>query len=94
VAAISIQGITKRFGSLAAVNNLRLEVEEGEILGFLGLNGAGKTTMIRILLDLLRPDAGRALIFGHDCQTDGRRTGWRRVPPLDICPARWGFIRT
>jgi ABC-2 type transport system ATP-binding protein len=71
VAAISIQGITKRFGSLAAVNNLRLEVEEGEILGFLGLNGAGKTTMIRILLDLLRPDAGRALIFGHDCQTDG-----------------------
>jgi ABC-2 type transport system ATP-binding protein len=71
VAAISIQGITKRFGSLAAVNNLRLEAEEGEILGFLGLNGAGKTTTIRILLDLLRPNAGRAFLFGHDCQSQG-----------------------
>jgi ABC-2 type transport system ATP-binding protein len=71
VAAVSIQGITKRFGSLAAVNNLRLEAAEGEILGFLGLNGAGKTTMIRILLDLLRPNAGRALLFGYDCQTQG-----------------------
>jgi len=71
VAAISIQGITKRFGSLAAVNNLRLEAAEGEILGFLGLNGAGKTTMIRILLDLLRPNSGRALLFGYDCQTQG-----------------------
>jgi ABC-2 type transport system ATP-binding protein len=71
VPAISIQGITKRFGSLAAVNNLSLEVREGEVLGFLGLNGAGKTTMIRVLLDFLRPSTGRALIFGHDCQTEG-----------------------
>jgi ABC-2 type transport system ATP-binding protein len=71
VAAISIQDITKRFGNLAAVNNLSLEVEQGEILGFLGLNGAGKTTTIRVLLDLLRPNAGRALIFGHDCRTEG-----------------------
>ncbi len=65
MAAISIQGITKRFGSLAAVNNLRLEAAEGEILGFLGLNGAGKTTMIRILLGLLRPAAGRGFLFGR-----------------------------
>ena len=71
MAAISIQGITKRFGSLAAVNNLSLEAAEGEILGFLGLNGAGKTTTIRILLDLIRPNAGRASLFGHDCQTEG-----------------------
>jgi ABC-2 type transport system ATP-binding protein len=71
VPAISIQGITKRFGSLAAVNDLRLDVAEGEILGFLGLNGAGKTTTIRILLDLLRPNAGRAFLLGHDCQEDG-----------------------
>lgn len=47
-----------------------MQVEEGEILGFLGLNGAGKTTTIRMLLDLLRPTAGRASIFGHDCRTD------------------------
>ncbi len=48
-----------------------MEVAEGEIFGFLGLNGAGKTTAIRVLLDLLRPTAGKAFIFGHDCQLDG-----------------------
>jgi ABC-2 type transport system ATP-binding protein len=71
VAAISLQGLTKRYGQVAAVSKLDLEVAEGEILGFLGLNGAGKTTTIRILLDLLRPTAGKAAIFGHDCQSDG-----------------------
>jgi len=70
-AAISIQGLTKRYGHQAAVRDLRLEVGEGEIFGFLGLNGAGKTTTIRVLLDLLRPSAGHAFIFGHDCQSDG-----------------------
>lgn len=70
VAAISIDGLTKRYGALTAVAALRMEVAEGEILGFLGLNGAGKTTTIRMLLDLLRPTAGRASIFGHDCQAD------------------------
>ena len=71
MAAISISRLTKQYGKLRAVNNLSLEVNQGEILGFLGLNGAGKTTTIRILLDLLRPSGGRASIFGHDCQTDG-----------------------
>lgn len=70
-AAISIRGITKRYGRLAAVSNLHLEVNQGDILGFLGLNGAGKTTTIRMLLDLLRPSDGRAFIFGHDCQAAG-----------------------
>lgn len=68
---ISIRGLTKRYGRLTAVNNLDLEVRQGETLGFLGLNGAGKTTSIRILLDLLRPTNGRAYILGHDCQADG-----------------------
>ena len=71
VGAISFQGTTKRYGNLRALNDLRLEVAEGEIFGFLGLNGAGKTTAIRVLLDLLRPTAGKASIFGHDCQSDG-----------------------
>jgi ABC-2 type transport system ATP-binding protein len=71
--AISLDGVTKRYGSLTAVSNLSFQVDEGEVLGFLGLNGAGKTTTIRILLDLLRPSSGRASIFGHDCQTDGLR---------------------
>lgn len=72
-AAVSIRGLTKKYGRLLAVSNLNLEVSPGEILGFLGLNGAGKTTTIRILLDLLRPTAGAASIFGHDCQTAGLR---------------------
>lgn len=71
VQAISIRGLTKRYGRFTAVNNLHLETSEGQVLGFLGLNGAGKTTTIRILLDLLRPDAGSACIFGHDCQSQG-----------------------
>jgi ABC-2 type transport system ATP-binding protein len=69
-AAISISGLTKRYGRLIAVHHLELEVARGEIFGFLGLNGAGKSTTIRILLDLLRPTSGRAAIFGHDCQSD------------------------
>ena len=67
---VVIDGLTKRFGRLVAVNNLSLRVPAGEIFGFLGLNGAGKTTTIRMLLDLLRPSAGRAAILGHDCQSD------------------------
>jgi ABC-2 type transport system ATP-binding protein len=73
VSPISIRGLTKRYGDVRAVDNLSLEVNQGEILGFLGLNGAGKTTTIRILLDLLRPNSGNALILGHDCQADGLR---------------------
>ena len=70
---ISIRGLSKRYGKLTAVKDLNLEVNEGEILGFLGLNGAGKTTTIRLLLDLLRPTGGNASIFGHDCQREGLR---------------------
>ena len=68
--AISIRGLTKRYGKLIAVDRLDLEVRRGEVFGFLGLNGAGKTTTIRILLDLLRPTSGNAALFGHDCQSD------------------------
>ena len=73
-AAVSIQGLTKRYGKFTAVRGLNLEVAPGEILGFLGLNGAGKTTTIRILLDLLRPSEGRAFVFGHDCQRESLKT--------------------
>ena len=68
--AVLIRSLTKRYGRLTAVSNLDLEVKQGEILGFLGLNGAGKSTTIRILLDLLRPTSGTASILGHDCQAD------------------------
>ena len=68
--AISIRGLTKRYGRTPAVDNLTLDVLSGEIFGFLGLNGAGKTTTIRILLDLLRPSSGTAFVLGHHCRTD------------------------
>jgi len=70
-AAISTSGLTKCFGPLTAVEGLDLEVQPGEIFGFLGVNGSGKTTTIRVLLDLLRPTAGRTWIFGRDCHSDG-----------------------
>jgi len=69
--AITIRGLTKRFGRITAVKALDLTVQQGVVFGFLGLNGAGKTTTIRLLLDLLRPTSGRASILGHDCRTDG-----------------------
>jgi beta-exotoxin I transport system ATP-binding protein len=69
--AISIRGLTKRYGPLTALNDLNLDVRRGESFGFLGLNGAGKTTAIRLLLDLLRPTSGKAFIFGYDCWSQG-----------------------
>jgi ABC-2 type transport system ATP-binding protein len=62
--AIRLEGISKRFGGRPAVDALSLTVNQGEVFGFLGPNGAGKTTTIRLLLGLIRPDAGRALLFG------------------------------
>src|SRR2546422_4463683 len=62
--AIRLEGLSKSFRGRPAVDGLSLTVNEGEIFGFLGPNGAGKTTTIRLLLGLMRPDAGRALLFG------------------------------
>jgi len=63
--AIETAGLTKRYGSLTAVNKLDLKVDRSTIHGFLGPNGAGKTTTIKILVGLLRPDEGVARIFGE-----------------------------
>ncbi|WP_254531624.1 ABC transporter ATP-binding protein [Natrinema gelatinilyticum] len=71
MAAIELEGLTKRFGDVVAVDGLDLTVEEGEIFGFLGPNGAGKSTTIDILLDFIRPTGGTATVLGHDAQSDG-----------------------
>src|SRR5437764_8772122 len=63
---ISTSRLTKAFGNLVAVNDLHLEVMRGDVFGFLGPNGSGKTTTIRMLLGLIRPTARRAIIFGMD----------------------------
>lgn len=65
--AIRTEGLTERFGSVPAVEDLNLEGRTGEGLGDLGPDGAGKTTTIRLLLGLIHPSAGRAEIFGLDC---------------------------
>ena len=63
---ISTSRLTKAFGRLVAVNDLHLQVMRGDVFGFLAPNGSGKTTTIRMLLGLIRPTAGRAIIFGMD----------------------------
>jgi ABC-2 type transport system ATP-binding protein len=62
--SIQIQGLTKRFGTVVAVDNLSFEVAQGSVTGFLGPNGAGKTTTLRMLLGLIEPTAGTATIAG------------------------------
>jgi len=64
--AIDVHGMTKRFGDLTAVNHVRLQVGTGEICGFLGPNGSGKTTFIRMLCGLLRADDGSGTCLGYD----------------------------
>src|SRR6187549_399295 len=64
--AIDVRGMTKRFGDRTVVNDIALQVRTGEIYGFLGPNGSGKTTFIRMLCGLLRPDAGSGTCLGYD----------------------------
>ncbi len=64
--AISVSGLTKRFGQTKALDGLDLTVAQGEVHGFLGPNGSGKTTTIRVLLGLLRADGGTAALLGGD----------------------------
>ena len=66
--AIQTAGLSKRYGTVDALVDLDLQVEPGQVVGYLGPNGAGKTTTIRLLLGLARPTAGRAEVFGIDCQ--------------------------
>ena len=68
---IEIEGLTKRFGEKAAVDDLTLAIPPGRLFAFLGPNGAGKTTTIKMLCGLLRPDAGKMRICGHDLSDSG-----------------------
>lgn len=78
--AIDVEGLTKRFGGRAVVRNLSLKVKRGTIYGFLGPNGSGKTTTIRMLCGLLTPDEGHGSCLGYDIRTETgkikRRVGY------------------
>ena len=79
--AIELRGLTKRFGDTLALDHVDLVVRPGVVFGFLGRNGAGKTTALRILSGLARPTAGTALVLGHDV------TG-----ATDVVRAQIGFL--
>ena len=72
--AVEMKGLTKKFGSFTALNNLNLNIEKGTIHGLLGPNGAGKTTAIKILCGLLKPSGGEGYVLG------------KRVPNRSVLP--------
>jgi ABC-2 type transport system ATP-binding protein len=74
--AISVIDLTKRFGAFTAVDGVSFEVARGEVVGYLGPNGSGKTTTIRMLLGLLLPTSGSAVVLGHDVL---RESEWVRL---------------
>jgi len=71
--AVKTELLTRRFGKFTAVDQVSIEVKKGEIFGFLGANGAGKTTMIRMLCGLLKPSDGKASVAGFDVYKQSER---------------------
>ncbi|MBN8943676.1 MAG: ABC transporter ATP-binding protein [Rhizobiales bacterium] len=82
-ALLEVQGVTKRFRGLTAVDNVTLDVAEGEIFAVIGPNGAGKTTLFNLIAGVMKPDAGTIRFAGE--RADG-------VPPHELC--RRGLART
>jgi ABC-2 type transport system ATP-binding protein len=77
--AVEVDGVAKRFGSIAALDSVTLKIRRGEVYGLLGPNGAGKTTLIRTLVGLVAPEQGTVTVLG------------RRMPQLDVL-ARVGYM--
>ena len=71
--AVTTRGLSRRFGEVLAVDSLDLDIAEGAVFGLLGPDGAGKSTLIRMLATVLRPDAGEARVFGHSVTTERER---------------------
>ena len=90
-AVLKVEGLTKHFGDILAVDNLTLEVLSGEVLGLLGPNGAGKTTTLNMLVGLLKPDEGKVFLRGEPV-TSRSTVSFSR---LGVCPQDtilWGRL--
>ena len=90
--AIAMEGLTHRFGKRAALEDLHLEVPTGAVCGFLGRNGAGKTTAIRILMNQLRPTSGRVEVLGLDPARDSLALR-RQVGYVSESPVMYGWMK-
>jgi ABC-2 type transport system ATP-binding protein len=90
--AIQCAGLTKRYGPVTALDNLRLDVPEGAIFGLLGPNGAGKTTLVRLLTGLARPTAGSATVVGYDIATGGVALR-KQISVLEQQPNYYGWMK-
>lgn len=88
---IELRSVTKRFGKRLAVNELTLEVKSGEIFGLLGHNGAGKSTVIGMLLGQVWPTSGQVLVCGHEVTRD-RRRALERVGAIFETPAFYDYL--
>jgi ABC-2 type transport system ATP-binding protein len=77
--ALVIDSVSKRFGEVHALENISLEIQPGQVFGFLGANGAGKTTAMRVVLDILRPDSG-TITWNGRLNTDLPRETWGYLP--------------
>jgi ABC-type multidrug transport system ATPase subunit len=73
VSALRTEALTKYYGPVVGIDGLDVSVDRGEIFGLLGVNGSGKTTTLRIVLDLVKPTRGRAVVNGFDCQRESVR---------------------
>ena len=76
--SLVLENLSKRFGSVQALDGISFTVERGQVFGFLGANGAGKTTTMRIILDILRPDSGTAT--------------WDGTPTTEVARRTWGYL--
>lgn len=90
--AVACRGLTKRYGTVLALDDLTLDVPAGAVFGILGPNGAGKTTLLRLLTGLARPSAGRASVAGLDAMSREAEVH-RRISFLDQSPQYYGWMR-
>jgi ABC-2 type transport system ATP-binding protein len=88
---LDVEGVSKSYGAIRALANVSFSVPRGQIVGLLGPNGAGKSTMMKSILGLLRPEAGRILLFGQDVQVDPVAAK-RQIGYVPESPALYEFL--